>query len=364
MMALYLALPAMFLSALISLSVIAAKDTRLIERIGYQWGYFLLVFLLIRIQRSAILGSQYSYYLKSLNYSVKLTKITTVLLVILAGNAPLLAPSLLAFLIPNIDTLMTQFYFILFAISVLSIAVLAIKSATFLVFSLIIFPLISLLLVGTKIIDLFADIPLTQTATILNITWLSAMLLEGYFTSSLNNFYQRLSAKLHFNNPIKLAFSGKKYWHFRLIEAKQQLAANLGRLLTLVLISILVMIFQLKMHTLASIPVQLMLNYLFALVIASYHFDNEAFYKKYRYYLASLLITPTKRYFYDTLTIALPTLLMLFISILLLQFSYLIALILPLTIAITVIAIHYFTRNFFILPSILTLLLLLIFFAL
>ena len=349
MMALYLALPALFLSALISLSVIAAKDTEIITRVGYQWGYFLLVYLLIRIQRNAILGHQYRYYLKSLNYSAKFNKTATLLLTLLAGNAPLLAPSLLALLIPNTATLINQFYFVLFAFNVLVIAFIAIKQTSLLWSSLLLFPLLIVIFLQTT--TQLNHITLTSMATLLNLLWLVIMLMEHYFSTTLTHHYARIKKWLPLNSG-NIEFTGKHYWQFRLIDIKQQAAANIARLGALTLIAMLVILFQHEMKTPANIPIQLIISYFFSLIVASYHFDNERFYKKYRYYLASILMTTKKRYFYDTLAIVLITLFMLMVSILLLNFNWLTLFTLPITTLLTVVAIHYFPRNFFIAPSI------------
>ena len=352
MMALYLALPAMFLSALISLSVIADINTDLLERVGYQWGYFLLIFLLIRVQKSAILASQYQYFNNTLIVANKWRITGSIGLTLLAGNAPLLAPSLLALWIPNVHILMNQFYFVLFAINVLLTAFFTLKNKSFLWLSLFIFPITALLL--SKHATLITPLASTRNATLLNFLWLAMLLLETLFSSYLFQLYARLKSNFALNKTT-FSLSGKHYWQFRLIDIKQQLAPNLTRLFSLLLIIMTVLIFQSRMHAIANIPIQLFISYLFSLLIGSYHYDNEAFYQQYRYYLSSILLTPKARYFYDNLSTAFLALIILMVSIGLLNFNLWILLILPITTAITVISIHYFPRNFFIAPSIFTL---------
>jgi len=358
MMALYLALPAMFLSALISLSVIADIKTDLLERVGYQWGYFLLIFLLIRVQKSAILASQYQYFNNTLIVANKWRITASIGLTLLAGNAPLLAPSLLALLIPNIHTLMNQFYFVLFALNVLLIAFFTLKNKRFLWLSLLIFPLATLLLSSQT--TLITQLISTKNAIWLNFLWLAMLLLETLFSTFLLNIYTRIKNIFDFDKT-RFALTGKHYWQLRVIEIKQQLAPNLTRLFTLLLIIIIVLVFQSKMHAIANIPIQLFVSYIFALLIGSYHFDNEAFYRHYQYYLSSMLLSPKTRYFYDNLPTVLLVLMILSVSIGLLNFSLWLLLILPITTTITVMAIHYFPRNFFIAPSVFMMMLVIVY---
>lgn len=349
MMALYLALPALFLSALISLSIIADINTELMERVGYQWGYFLLIFLLIRVQKSAILASQYQHFHNALMITNRWKKIASIGLTLLAGNAPLLAPCLLALLIPNVATLVHQFYFVIFALNVLVIAWLTIKNDHFLWLSLLVFPTIFLVFSNQN--PTFTHLVSTKSATMINLLWLTILLLETVFASRVLQFYLHIKSRLAFDQD-NFALNGKYYFQFRLIEIKQQLAPNLTRLFTLTLIIIIVLVFQSKMHSTANIPIQLFVSYLFALLIGSYHFDNEGFYRHYRYYLSSILLPPKSRFFYDNLSTTLLVLIVLMISIGLLNFSLWLLLILPITTALTVVAVHYFPRNFFIAPSI------------
>jgi uncharacterized protein DUF6136 len=343
MMILYVALPAIFLSALISLSVIADIKTTVADRIIYQWAYLLLVFLIIRIQKSAIIASHYRYYHQSLLIPNKTRKTATLLLTLLAGNIPLLAPIALALFIPNIKILMAHLYFPLFAINVLLMALVTIKQANLPWFSLIILP-ITIFTLTTKT-TIFNHTTLTNNAIILNALWLAFSLLEIWL---LKHFSQ---LKTDFLTRV-IAFSGKYYWQFRLIEIKQQLAANLSRLFALFLLIALVVIVQNKMQLVAIIPLQLFMLYLFSIVIASYQFDNEAFYRKYNYYLNTTLITKQARFYYDSLPMVLLVLFVTMVSILALNFTVYSLVILPLNTLISLLSVRHFPRNFFIPPSI------------
>jgi hypothetical protein len=108
---LYLAIPASILTALISLSVIADINTTIEQRIIYQWAYFVLLYFLIRIQRNAVLGVNYQHYLASLPIPVKLKRINTVLLTLVAGNLLLLAPLFLLIFIPSWSVFLHQLHF-------------------------------------------------------------------------------------------------------------------------------------------------------------------------------------------------------------------------------------------------------------
>ena len=168
---LYLAIPASILTSLISLSVIADLNTSTEQRIIYQWCYFFLLYLLIRMQKTAILALNHQHFLASLPISVKLKHANTVLLTLAAGNLPLLAPIFLLTFMPDWATFISQLHFPLFTLSVLIIAWLSLNNQTFPWLSFLVAPLIFLL--G------FNESPISAIS--MNSSLLLLLMIEAYY---------------------------------------------------------------------------------------------------------------------------------------------------------------------------------------
>ncbi|WP_085297212.1 DUF6136 family protein [Cognaticolwellia mytili] len=324
---LYLAISAAILTALISLSVIADLNTSFEQRIIYQWSYFLLLYFLIRIQKSAILGLKHRYYLASLPISPKLKHANTILLTLIAGNLPLLAPIFLLSFIPDWVTFGSQLHFPLFALSVLLIAWLSLKNNTL--------PWLSLLL--TPFVLLFAFKAYTVSAVALNSSIILLLLIEIYYEPL--SFLSNVSWKV------------KYYWQIRWIAIMKVPENILIRIFFCGLLIGLTAYVQYKMGQTANGYIQILFCWVLAILIGSYQFDNEEFYQDYAYYLASLLNQFRVRYCLDILPGMLIALISCLAMYLWLNFSIKMIVLLPLGVLLTMISVSKFHRNFFIPPS-------------
>jgi len=327
---LYLAISASVLTALISLSVIADINTPIEQRVIYQGGYFLLLYFLIRIQRRAILGLNYQHYLASLPVPKKLKQANSALLTIVAGNLPLLAPLLLSIYIPNFSTFISQLHFPIFALSVLIIAWVSLKNKTFPWFSFIFAPIV--LSLG------FSQYPLNAIS--INCSWLLIIMIEAY--------YEPLS---YMANKV---WSVKYYGQIRWISIMKNPASVVIRIFFCGLFISMATYVQYKMALVANGYIQILCIWVLSIVIGSYQFDNEKFYQLYPHYLNSLLNQFRLRYCVDILPAILITLISCVAIHWWLNFSLEIIILLPLEVLLTIVSVSKFRRNFFIIPSLLS----------
>ncbi|MFT5760377.1 MAG: hypothetical protein ACI9LM_005163 [Alteromonadaceae bacterium] len=330
---LYLAIPASILTALISLSVIADINTLIEQRIIYQWVYFILLYFLIRIQKNAILGTHYQHYLASLPISVKLKHINTVLLTLAAGNLLLLAPIFLLIFIPDWTTFISQLHFPLFALSALMVAWLSLKNETLPWLSLFFTPLV--LLLGVS-----AD---SLSAIRINSALLVLLVIEVY--------YEPFAFITHKSWRVTY------YWQIRWLDIIKKPANLLIRILFCALFIGMVAYVQYQMNELANYYIQILFCWALALIIGSYQFDNEKFYDHYPHYLNGLLNQYRLRYCVDVLPAMCITLISCMAMYLWLHFSTVMILLLPCCVLLTIVSVSKFGRNFIILPSLLSALL-------
>jgi hypothetical protein len=326
---LYLAISASILTALISLSVIADINTPLEQRIIYQWGYFILLYFLISIQKSAILGLNNQHYLATLPTPLKLKHTSTVLLTMVAGNLPLLAPVFLLFYIPDWTTFISQLHFPLFALSILIIAWLSLKNETLPWLSLFFAPLV--LLLGFKEYSL--------SAVSLNSAFLLLLLIEVYYEP--------------FSFISNISWRVKYYWQIRWIAIMKKPANILTRIFFCGLFIGMVAYGQYKMGQIANGYIQILFCWILATLIGSYQFDNEEFYQNYPHYLSSLLNKFRIRYCLDILPGMFITLISCIAMYLWLHFSMELIILLPFGVLVTMISVSKYHRNFFIIPSLL-----------
>ncbi|WDE02281.1 DUF6136 family protein [Thalassomonas actiniarum] len=327
MMILYLAIPASILTALVSLSVIADMQTPPEQRILYQWGYFILLYLLLRIQKTAILAQSYQPYMASLLIPARHRYTATFLLTLAAGNIPLLAPLFLVTFIPDWQTFIHQLHFPLFALSAIVLAWISIKNKEVPWLSLCLAPV--LLYFTIKHYDI--------SAVTLNTGVLALLLLEAFF------------------DPIR--FIGKQtwrmqqYWQIRWIAIMKNPTNLTGRIYFCALFLGLVAYVQYKMALGANGFIQILVCWVLALVIGSYQFDNERFYRKHPHYLAGLLNRHRSRYLIDMLPAMVIAVLTGLVITFGLNFSAGMLMLLPLGVLLTIVSVTKFYRNFFILPS-------------
>jgi len=327
---LYLAISASILTALISLSVIADINTSLEQRIIYQCGYSLLLYFLIRIQKNAILSLNYQHYLTSLPVSKKFKYSNTVLLTVVAGNLPLLAPLFLLIYTPNLSVFISQLHFPIFALSILCIPLLSLKNKSFPWLSFVIAPLI--IFIG------FEGAPFNAIG--INSLWLLIIVIETYF--------EPLSL------IAKKSLGLKYYGQIRWIEITNKPANVLIRIFFCGLIISMASYVQYKMGQVANNYIQILFIWVMSILIGSYQFDNEKFYHSHAHYLNGLLNQSYIRYSLDIIPAICITLISCILLHLWLDFSLGIIMLLPFEVLVTIICVSKFHRNFFIIPSLLS----------
>lgn len=327
---LYLAIPALMLTALVSLSVIGDTDTSLTQRVIYQGLYFLLLYMMIRLQKRAILGQGYQHYLASVPVSGSLRSSATCLLTLAAGNLVLLTPLLLLGYMQDWHSLTNHLYFVLFALNCLLIAWVSIKNPCFPWLSLLVLPVLALLTLAQDALS----------ASLLNTLWLALIVFEAYFQPV--NFLTKLNWRL------------KHYWQMRWIGIFNSPVNLLSRIFIGLFFVVLVAYLQHKVAQVASGQLQILACLVLALTIGSYQFDNERFYLTYPHYLGGLFDSAKRRYWIDSLPVMLIAILMSMICVTLLHFSSWLILLLPALALFTCVCVTKFQRVFFIPPAVLT----------
>jgi len=336
----FVSLPAVILMSLISLSVIADSHTLLDQRITYQWIYFVLLYFMIRVQKNAILGQSNQHYLSSLPIKNKIKNASTLVLTVIAGNLPLIAPFFLLAYIPDTKTFINQLYFPLFAFTIIIVTWSALQQRGFPWLSLFLTPLLvnlSLSLDLSFIQFLWVEhTELTLKAISLNSLWLLLLTIEV--------FVKPLTIDL------TSIFNLKFYWKIRwLAILKNPMSAMIRIFITSLCISLMAYL-QYKVLKVANIELQVAAVGLIALIIGSYQFETEKFYQAHPHYLNNLLTNKYYRYFVDCI----PMMLIAFSESIVmwrwLDFSVATLWLLPLGAIITIISVTRFERNFFIIP--------------
>ncbi len=325
---LHVAIPAVILTPLITLSVIAEQHTPFSQRIVYQWCYLLLLYLLIRVQKKAILAVHYQHYLACLPITKLKQQVATLILTLVAGNVPLLCPLFLLLYIPDWNTLISQVHFPLFTLSIGLMTWLALLKNHF--------PWISLLLMPAFLLPMSSD--LLFDAAQVNLLALTCIVMDLFCKSS----------------PWvgQWKFPLQYYWQIRWMAIVSAPVNLITRLFFSCLLLALVVYVESRMLHVASDYIQVLICWLLALIIGTYQFDNEAFYQEYSLYLNSLLHSASHRYLCDifpALLIAIFSAAMLYFQ---LRFSLVVCALLPVGSLISVISVSKFQHKFYILPSI------------
>lgn len=324
---LYLALPILILTPLLCLSIIADVNISLFERVIYQWFYFALLYLLIRIQRKAILATKYQYYLATIPQLPGSKKLAAIGLTCIAGNLLLLAPLALLMYLPSWQALLVNMHFVSFGAATIVIAWLAVNKQRFAWFSLVLLPVGFLLAASLSIF----------TAATMNFVMLMAMILSSFI---------RIRSPFNAEN-----LTLRHYWQLRLLAFKDKPSNAVFRLVSCVLLVVVLAYVQFQVQQTAVSAVQVFFCWLVAIILGSHQFDNEAFYKKYGYYLASLFVEKKVRYIIDALPMLVVSVTVALLLILSLSFSYFTLALLPLGCLLTQLSVNKFQRNFFVLPS-------------
>ena len=324
---LYLALPILILTPLLCLSIIADIDTSLVERVIYQWFYLALLYLLIRIQRNAVIASKYQHFLASIPQSSISSKLASILLTCIAGNLLLLSPLALLAYLPNWQAVLVNVHFIFFALAAMAIAWLAIQKVKFAWFALVALPAILLLMMPLNILN----------AANMNLAMLAAIVFSGLV---------RLPRSLNNENPTLTS-----YWQLRFLALKSKPSNGVFRLVSCLLILVLIVYVQYQVEQTAANFVQVFVCWLVSIILGSQQFDNEEFHRSYHYYLANFSIDKKVRYLFDVSPALVVSILLALMMIYLLSFSYFVLVLLPFACLLTQFSVNKFMRNFFILPS-------------
>lgn len=327
-------LPGVILSALISLSVIENNQTAVDSRVIYQWGYFIFLFFLVRVQKKAIIGDAWRLYLSSMPITNLQKRFSNIMLTALAGNLPLLVPIFLVITNLNSSLLTAHLPFSLFTIATLLSVWLALTCRHFPWLSLLLFPLV----VSFYFANLTEPLPEKLSSITLNYVWLIMFLIDG--------FYNPITVLKKFNFPMKY------YWQIKWLDIRQHPSPALSRVLLCALFIVLVDYTQTQLATIAIPELQIVSCYILSLAIGSFQFNNEKFYCKYHLYLASVILNAKARYLFDVIPAILLSLIIAHTLNVYLYFSALSYIWLPLGTAITLISVTKFKKNFFLVPSI------------
>lgn len=324
---LYIALPAMILTPLISLSVIADLTTPLGERIIYQGCYIIVLYLFIRVQKKAILATNYRHYFSSLPVHQFKSHSSNVLLTLIAGNLPLIAPIALLFYLPSWQAWVHQLHFVLFGFSTVLVAWLAVKKETI--------PWLSLLVI--PVVCLFSAKEYVTDAMVLNVIFIGGFLIELFFEP--------------FAYLKKHSWPLTHYGQMRAVAMIKSPANVITRLFFIWLILTLVIYIQQKMMVPASEFIQLLVCGLLALLVGSYQFDNEEFYHRHSHYLQTLLNTSFQRYVIDMLPALMVAMGIAVLLTVMVGFSNSVLWIMPVGVLICVVSVSKFQQNFYLLPG-------------
>lgn len=253
-------IPAILMGALMAIAIIADKELSLAERIVYQTVYLLLLFVTIKVQAKAIRAIAYQYYIRDLPVSSLQHIRSDLLLTLVAGNLTLLAPLGLCLFIPDLNALFDSLFFVVFALAVLLLALVALYRNNI--------PFLSLLAVPLSAAILLPD-PL-----LLNGLWLLAIAFELLFVDRFKLSWQHY--KVSGYSRVLWLFVGHRRINF--------VVRGLGVLALTGSYSYLIG----KRPDLALNALQVSLSLPLGLLLGSYQFEIERFRSQYRYYLQGL----------------------------------------------------------------------------
>ena len=330
---LHIAFPIAVLAALISLSIIESSQAENSTRIFYQWGYFVFLFFLIRIQKKAIFGEAWRLYLASIPSTKTQKYYANIMLIGLAGNLPLLVPIVIVISSLDSSILTNHLYFTLFAVAPFFVAWLALKRRRFPWLSLLLFPLAMSFYV--------TQVPELLSARALNSYWLLVLLIDCLYC-----IYSPITVIKKSHHALK------SYWQITWIDIIESPSPLLSRVFFCGLFIVMVGYVQGQLGAIATEELQAVFCYILSLVIGSFQFDNEKFNLRYRYYLASLLLNVRQRYLFDIIPAILIACVVAVALTQYLSFSFLTFIILPVGTAITMMSVTKYKRNFFIVPGV------------
>lgn len=323
----YLALPVFALLGLMVIGIIAQPQTSLDERVIYQASYFFVGFMLVRIQKHAILASHFEHYLNQYPINKKQSLAASIGLTIIASNVFLLAPLGIAFNLPNITAAIEHNYFVVFCITVVLLSFYATFGRAIPWVSLLILPGIVLALSPSELSNNY-----------LNIGWLVILIFELVIAHK----------KLISIPNIPLVF----YWQLIVQYLYHRRA---GVIIRVVLVTLIMgMYYYLQTRLNYQLPNYLFVGTLFivALVLASVQFEIEGFRQEYGFYLSALPSSTIHQRSIEISTTLIPCLALGMTGVIneILVFNHL--LLFGQFFIITVLSIIYWRQRFFILPAI------------
>ena len=337
MMVLYLAIPAMAFTALISLSVIEDINESVAVQAQYQGLYLAITYLYLRIQKRAILGGDNQYYFATLHVSLPQKGLSTAIITLIAGNLPLLMPTYLLSYITSYEQLIQHSHFALFAITVLFISLYCVLRSRP--------PILTLLFVL-----IVAFIP--EVAALFNHLFTFNMALLSMLIAE---FLLQKQIERHSLSTIKV--QTKAYWQLRAIYISRTPSTFMMRLLLACVFIGLVAFMQMKLSQVADFAIQQVCYYVVALLIGSFQFEHQTFKAKYHYYLALAHISLRRCLLQETVVAILGALFFSYLMVIVLEFSLWGLVILPTMTLITDLSVVKMNKSFFIPSAFLTLVL-------
>ncbi|WP_448546692.1 DUF6136 family protein [Thalassotalea fusca] len=330
MMVLYLAIPAIVFTALVSLSIIEDIREPVSTQALYQGLYLAVTYLLIRIQKKAIMGGDNQLYFATLPVSPVKSGAVSCLIAAVAGNLPLLMPLYLLSYVTSTEQLVQHAHFVLFSITVLLVAVYCITRRRPPIFTALF--IVTVVTVG----EISAAFPSLST---FNLSLLLVLILEFIGQKALE--HKVLST---------LKIRAKTYWQLRAIYISRAPFSVVIRLVLICIFLALIAFVQLKLSKIATLEIQLICCYVLGLLIGSLQFEHQTFKKKYHYYLALAHLSLRRCLIQETVMALFFSLLVGYLMMVWLNFATSVLVYMPLMTFITALSVVKLNKSFFI-PS-------------
>lgn len=317
--------PVFLMAALMVVGIIASNTTEVSERLVYQWGYLLVTYLLVKIQAKAILATAYDYYVSSVPVSKSRRRVSDMLLLLNGGNLVLLAPIGFCLFIPDWANLVKSGYFVLFALSVLLLAIVALYRRRVPFGSLLVLPIF---------VIYFAQSAFWANLILLLLILSELIWLDGF--------------KLNFR-PVKIRHYAQLIVLYVLHRPVNFILRSLGAGAFIGGYGYLVG----KRPDLALEALQLVVCLPVALVLGSYQFEIERYRSQYCYFHRSLPLMPAYLRWIELLPLALLSVISLVLSYAGGFAPWLLALQLLLILSASL-GVALFNRHYYLLPSAIT----------
>ena len=259
-------IPVFLMFIIFGLAQIAEADTAYHQRVVYQSIYFICIYGLVRVQRGAILASNYQYYLQTL--PVKRWQIwwQNSKMCLYGANLLLIAPIALCLYIPNLKVLIETQYFVAFSGAMVLMSQIALYRQNV--------PWVSLLLM--PFVAFFVD----TSPNSINWWWLLAVVFELMLIDKLPRGW--------FMPPVK------HYLSWLLLYGRSRSANIIARQILVLGVLAIHAYLVMERPDFDTVLFAQLVNTLVGLVWGSYQFEIERIRQLYRDYLA--LLPLTKRY--------------------------------------------------------------------